>query len=108
MRKISDGQSYLDFSLPSSLKIVEEFRQKYRGISKVLDANPQILDLVHRDLDSLCKDESGGGRRGSFTSENLFRCLLVHAIEGTPYRETAIRIAETEFLRWFVRLHPAS
>jgi len=34
-------------------KIVREYRQKYKRISRVLDENPQILDLVHRDLKTL-------------------------------------------------------
>jgi len=31
-------------------KTGREFRQKYKGISDLLDEHPEILDLVHRDL----------------------------------------------------------
>jgi len=88
-----------DDHLPKS---VREFRQKYKRISQILDENPQVLDLVHRDLKKL----SQGGRRGrggDFTSETILRALVVHAIEGLALRETIVRIAESEFLQDFLR-----
>ena len=49
MRRVTDEQTYLDFSTPSSLKVVNEYRAKCAWISKVLDANDLILWLVHED-----------------------------------------------------------
>ena len=39
-------------------KIVREYREKYKGISRILDENPDILDLAHEDL----KDISEGNQ----------------------------------------------
>ena len=55
-------------------KTVREYREKYKGISRLLDANPEILDRVHKDLKKL----SQGGREGreaDFTSETILRAL---------------------------------
>ena len=63
------------------LKTVREYREKYKGVSRILDDHPEILDLAHEDLKRL----SSGGRKGreaDFTSETILRALVVHAIEG--------------------------
>ncbi len=83
-------------------KTVRQKREKYKGISRILDEHPEILDLAHEDLRKL--SASGGkGRSGDFTSETLLRALIVHAIEGLSFRETVDRIAESEFFQDFVR-----
>jgi IS5 family transposase len=102
MRRVFDEQTYLNFSGETSLKVVEEYRAKYAGIDACLDANPLILWLVHEDLEIL--SQSKQGREAKFTTEILFRALLVHQIEGTPLRQTVVRIAESPTLQSFVRL----
>lgn len=83
-------------------KTVREFRDKYKGISQVLDDAPEILDLVHGDLKKL--SEGGAkGRESDFTSESLLRALVVMMVEGLSYRETVVRIAESDFLQDFIR-----
>lgn len=83
-------------------KTVREYREKFKGISVGLDLVPKVLDLVHRDLLKLTE----GGRKGrnaDFTSETLLRSLVVMTVEGLSYRETVVRIAESEFLQDFIR-----
>lgn len=83
-------------------KIVREYREKYKRISRILDENPEILDLAHRDLKKL----SQGGRHGreaDFTSETILRALIVHCVEGLSLRETTIHIAGSDFLQDFLR-----
>lgn len=83
-------------------KTVREYREKYNRMSQTLDDHPEILDRLHRDLAKL----SEGGRKGresDFTSETLFRALLVMMVEGLSYRETVVRIAESDFLQDFIR-----
>jgi len=63
-----------------------------------------ILDRVHRDLGKLCKATTKRGRKPIFTSENLFRAILVMQREGLDYREASVRIAESETLQNFCRL----
>ena len=84
------------------LKNVLDWREKYKGISRVLDGHREILDLVHEDLKRLSK-KGNKGREGDFTSETILRALVVHAIEGESLRETVLRIAESEFLQDFLR-----
>ena len=102
MRQVSDEQRYLDFTAETSLKVVEQYRQKYAWISEVLESNDLILWIVHEDLEKL--STSREGREAKYTTENLFRALLVHQIEGTSLRETVIRISESGTLQTFIRL----
>jgi IS5 family transposase len=83
-------------------KTVRDYREKYKGVSVALDLVPEILDLVHRDLLKL----SEGGRKGrsaDFSSETILRSLIVMTVEGLSYRETVVRIADSEFLQDFIR-----
>jgi IS5 family transposase len=83
-------------------KTVRQYREKYKGVSRILDGHPEIVDLVAADLKRL----SSGNRRGraaDFSVETILRALVVHAIEGLSLRETVVRIAESEFLQDFLR-----
>jgi len=102
MRSRKTGDQYFDFSGASSLKVVNEYRNKYRRISELLDANPRILTLAHRDL-ARTLSESRRGRSG-YSSEQILRALVVMFVEQDSYREAVIRIENSEFLRYFVRL----
>jgi IS5 family transposase len=92
-------------------KTVREFREKYKGVSRILDRHPEIVEAAHEDLKKLSHGGPKGrkgtagrkGRSGDFTSETILRALIVHAIEGGSLRETELRIAESEFLQDFVR-----
>jgi transposase, IS5 family len=69
-----------------------------------LDGQSAILDLVHGDLEQLSQATSSRGRKPTFTSENLFRAIVVMQREGFGYRQASIRIAESETLQRFCRL----
>jgi IS5 family transposase len=95
-------------------KTVREFRKKYKGVSRILDGHPEILTAAHEDLKKVSHGGPKEGKRGKrhkgrkgrgadFTSENILRALLIHAIEGGSFRDTEVRIAESEFLQDFVR-----
>jgi IS5 family transposase len=86
-------------------KIVREYREKYKEISRILDENPDILDLAHEDLKDISEGNENNekGRKGDFTSDTILRALVVHAIGGDSLRETVIRIAESDFLQDFLR-----
>lgn len=102
MRRVFDEQTYLDFSGKTSLKVVQEYRAKYAWIDECLTATPLILWLVHEDLETL--SQSKEGREAKYTTEILFRALLVHQIEKTSLRGTVIRMAESPTLQSFLRL----
>lgn len=100
------AESILEFRTAEDgqIGIVREYRDEYNRISKILDENPKILEMVHRDLEALSTSVSRRGRKAVFTSENLFRAILVMQREGLDYREASVRIAESETLQSFCRL----
>ena len=85
-------------------KIVRDYREEYKVVSEILDKHPEILEMAHRDLAKLSKATSRRGRKADFTSENLFRAILVMQREGLDYREASLRIAESHTLQNFCRL----
>ena len=102
MRKKVVNQGYLDFSGKTVVKVVREYRAKYEAIGRILDANPGILDIAHRDFVSALSTSECG--RGGYTSEQMLRSIVVMFIKQTDYRDTVIAVEESEFLRSFVRL----
>lgn len=101
MRKIIDVRPCFFLNLFKEGKIITEFREKYNKIDKLLDNNPEILNTFHSDLSNYCSSEE---RETNFSSEHIFRMIIVKRIEGLPYRKCIIRIAESDFLRNFTRL----
>jgi transposase, IS5 family len=84
------------------LKIVSDFRKQYDMISDLLDMTPPVLDAVHEDLKGM---GSSAGRESTYSSEHLFRALLVKWIEGLSFRDTVVRIADSAILRNFTRIN---
>ena len=103
MRTKSTNQQYLDFSGKSRLKVVNEYRKKYKIISQLLDKNPQLVSLVHQDLAKMLS-QSKRGRKSEYTSEQILRSLIVMFVEQDSLRQVVIRIENSEFLRHFVGL----
>jgi len=103
MRTKSTKQQYLDFSCKSRLKVVNEYRKKYKILSQLLDKNPQLVSLVHQDLAKMLS-KSNSGRKSEYASEQILRSLIVMFVEQDSYRQVVIRIENSEFLRGFVGL----
>jgi len=103
MRIKTSLQMYLYMLFPSSRKVVEQYRAKYRRINDILLDTPRILDLAHGDF---CRylSESEEGRESRYTSEEILRVLVVMFVEQDSYRDVVIRIEDSEFLRKFVGL----
>lgn len=102
MRTKASSIMYFDFSNPSSIQVAQNYRAKYEAISRLLDDNPALLVLAHRDWARLLSTSNKG--RDGYTSEQLLRALIVMFIEGDGYRDVVIRIDTSEFLQYFVRL----
>ena len=102
MRTKSSPTRYFDFSGDASIKVAQEYRDRYQAISDVLDANDQLLTQAHRDWARLLSTSDKG--RGGYTSEQLLRALIVMFTEQFDYRDTVIRIDHSAFLQHFVRL----
>jgi IS5 family transposase len=84
-------------------KVVRDYRARYHSISQVLDANPDVLTAVHKDLVELSQGDSTG-REGDYTSENILRALIVQHCEGLSFRDAIIRIGSEPFLQDFLRM----
>ena len=107
MRSKINPQDEFDFS-PSHLKLTNEYYAKYEAISSTLEQVPEILSLVHNDLENPLKyatAKGGDSTRCRFTSENVLRILLCQIIEGDSLRELVVRIDNSNFLRRFVRIY---
>jgi IS5 family transposase len=108
LRFKSDPQTGLDFSL-SNLKITNQYYAKYQEIARLLDANRQIIDLVHNHLKKPLDQEHRKNKKRNdkpfkYTSENVLRILICQVIEGESLRGIVVRIDDSQFLRRFVRL----
>ena len=102
MRNKTADQEYLDFSMKSTLKVVQEYRAKYEEIGRILEANPKILDIAHGDFNRVLSQSEYG--RGGYTSEQILRSIVVMFIEEKSYRDTVILVENSEFLRNFIKL----
>ena len=103
MRTKSSNEKYFNFAGESSLKIVNEYREKYEMLSTILDDNPDLLSQAHQDWVQLLSTSDEG--RDGYTSEQLLRALIVMFIDGKNYRNTVVLIDNSEFLQYFVRLN---
>ena len=101
VKKIIDFQPCFFFNLHKTSKLVKEYHKKYDAIDTLLDNQPSILKIIHSDLKRLGTDT---GRGSSISSEQILPSIIVMYIEQCPYRETVIRISESDFLRNFTRI----
>ncbi len=101
MRKIIDVQPCFFINLFSAGKMVTQYREKYEKIDVFLDKNQDILARFHEDLKEFCSSKE---RETNYSSEQIFRMIIVKRIEELPYRKCIIRVTESEFLRNFTRL----
>ena len=85
---------------PTHLKVTREYFRKYQAVNEILLESPEILEIFHRDLSRMGK--RGRRRLARFTSDQCLRAIVVMEIEGLPFRETVIRIDDSQMLRNFV------
>ena len=100
MRRKINPQSELDFKL-SNLKATNEYFQQYAAVSILLDSNPEILNLVHKDikqsLDSLNSQTPDGHCK--YTLDTVLRILICMIIEGLSLRRIVVRITHSTTIR---------
>jgi len=85
-------------------KNVQYYRDLYKTFDDYLKKYPEIEQLAHEDLKKLCKSDSTRNRTPDFTTQNLFRAVLVTRMEGFTFRDAEIAIAESVTLQRFCRL----
>jgi IS5 family transposase len=107
MRPKFDKQIQFSFQ-PSHLKVTNDYYERYRRISEILDQNSDIVDAVHEDIQEADEgevDPQTGQVCYGCSSETLLRIVLCQIIEGASLRDIVVRIDDSCFLRWFVRIH---
>jgi len=96
MREKRDQQLNL-FHILSRNAIGEELE----GISKILEANQKILDIVYADLVGLRKTDTG---RTGMTAEQVLRCGILKQYRELTYEELSFHLADSKSFRAFARL----
>lgn len=107
MRVKRDTQGWLEFQ-PSNLKLTKEYYAKYEAISGILDDSSELLDLVHRDLETALEVENRESKKqGGFiyTSEMVLRVALCQILEGASLRGIVVRVDDSGCLRRFTRIY---
>ena len=94
-------QPELRFTTPR-LKITQEFYAKYERISRILDDNRAILDLVHADL--VAHEDEGNATHFLYESDVVLRVGICQLVEGLSLRQTIVRIDTCDALRSFTRI----
>jgi len=77
--------------------IVKELEQ----ISKILDANPGLMDLVFQDLIRTSRPDTG---RQGLTAEQVLRCAVLKQYRQLTYEELAFHLEDSDSFRSFSRL----
>lgn len=103
MRTKINYQETFSYNPSNSVKIVRDHVDKYKRIDLVLQENPAILDLVHVDFDKGLSD-STTGRNGDYTTDQLFRAILVVFLERWSFRQVVVNVDSNMVLQKFVRL----
>jgi transposase, IS5 family len=85
------------FSPMAKNSIVKELEQ----ISKILDANPLLMDLVFQDLVKTSRPDTG---RQGLTAEQVLRCALLKQYRQLTYEELAFHLEDSDAFRSFSRL----
>jgi transposase, IS5 family len=96
MRKKFNRQMNL-FSTVARNKIAQELQQ----ISAVLDATPQVVDLVYQDLVRSCRPTTG---QEGMSAEQVLRCAILKQYRQLTYEELAFHLEDSDSVRGFSRL----
>jgi IS5 family transposase len=77
--------------------IVKELEQ----VSKILDANPRVLELVYEDLVKKTRPDTG---RQGMTAEQVLRSAVLKQYRELTYEELAFHLEDSDAFRTFARL----
>ena len=86
------------------LKIMREYREKYKAIDALLQKYPELFEAAHQDLQSLCSPNPSRERESDFTTFHLFRALIVMKLENVTYRHASLLIGFIKPLQDFCHL----
>jgi hypothetical protein len=101
MRKTLIAQrSVFDQSIDTLVALFKA-NAKLHKMDQIMDANPQIIELVHNDL------TQGLSKAGAWgmSAEQVLRSAIIRQLKQYSYRELADRLQDGVCLRWFTRFY---
>ena len=78
-----------------------QIAKELQHISQVLEANPQVLELVYRDLVRSARPTTG---REGMSAEQVLRCAILKQYRQLTYEELAFHLEDSDSFRGFSRL----
>ena len=78
--------------------------KELEAMSRVLDENPTVADLVLQDLRTASDSPQDNRGVGGLSAEQVLRILVVKQMNGFSYRELAFHLADSRSYRTFCRL----
>jgi IS5 family transposase len=77
--------------------------QELEAISRIIDSNPNICDLVLQDL---CADPKATSRSGAqgMSADQVLRCAIAKILFGFTYQELAFHIVDSRSIRRFCNI----
>ncbi|MCX5909756.1 MAG: transposase, partial [Deltaproteobacteria bacterium] len=96
MRKKWDEQLAIFHILPRN-KVARELQ----GISEIIEANPQIVDMVYQDFIGGCLLDTG---RQGMTAEQILRCAILKQYRNLTYEELAFHLQDSQSFRAFAKM----
>jgi len=96
MRKKWDEQFSIWHYLPKN-----RVSRELRGISEILDAHPEILERVYKDLSRAHRVDTG---RDGMTAEQVLRCAVLKQYRTLTYEELEFHLEDSQSFRAFSKL----
>jgi transposase, IS5 family len=78
--------------------------KELEAISRVLDDNPKIAELVWQDLQVASGSKQANRGAGGLSGDQVMRILIVKQVNGFSYRELAFHLADSRSYQTFCRL----
>ena len=75
--------------------------KELRGISEILDAHPEILERVYKDLSQARRVDTG---RDGMTAEQVLRCAVLKQYRALTYEELEFHLQDSQSFRTFSKL----
>ena len=98
MRKKQLDQMSIFYTMPGH-KVAKELL----AISRIVDDNPEVLDLVYGDLVRDSRTDTG---RFGMTAEQVLRCTILKQYRNMTYGELSFHLDDSQAFRTFARLNP--
>ncbi|MFY9826986.1 MAG: ISNCY family transposase [Thermoanaerobaculia bacterium] len=78
--------------------------KELEAMSRVLDDNPTIAQLVWQDLRGAANDSTSARGTGGLSAEQVLRILVIKQMNGFSYRQLAFHLADSRSYRTFCLL----